>query len=111
MTRPTGTSRGARVLRVAAWGLVLLGSFAAVVWRQTRGVALERELRALQNEIGIAEARKLELVTRVHELSNRRRIVRVAGERLKMHLPEDQEIVLLAAPAGLEAGISTTEPR
>lgn len=98
MTRSARSRRAARVLSGVAWVVLLLGSFAAVVWRQTRGVALERELRTVRHEIAIAEARRLELVTRVHELSNRQRIVRVAGERLGMHLPEDREIILLAAP-------------
>ncbi|MDQ3556240.1 MAG: cell division protein FtsL [Gemmatimonadota bacterium] len=88
------------LLRLAGWLLVLLAAFATVVWRQTRGVALQRELRAIEADQGIAEARRLELVGRMHALGSRSRIVRVAGERLGMQLPDDRDIVLvpLAAP-------------
>lgn len=90
--------RAGGILRAGAWVLLLLASFAATVWRQTRGVALERELRDSRNEVAIAEARRLEMVSRIHELGNRRRIVQVAGERLQMRLPVDREILLLAEP-------------
>lgn len=84
---------------VALWLLLMLVALSLVVWRQTRGVAVERELRALETDRAVAEAERLELVRRVHQLGSRARIVRVARERLGMRLPGDGEIVFLAVPA------------
>ena len=87
------------------WLLLLLGSLSLVTWRQTRGLAVEREVRDLETERARAEAERVELSRRIEELRSRSRIVRVAGERLGMHLPTDDEIVFLpvagpmAAPA------------
>lgn len=90
--------RGRRWLKVLGWAALFLGSLLVVTWRQTRGLDLERGLRALESERVIAEAEAVELVRRVEELRSRARIVRVARDRLGMHLPEDEEIVFLPSP-------------
>ena len=78
-----------------AWLLLLLASLSLVTWRQTRGLALEREVRELETARAIKEAERVELARRIEQLRSRSRIVRVARERLGMHLPEDHEIVFL----------------
>jgi cell division protein FtsL len=88
------------MLRTAGFVAVLLAAFGAVVWRQTRAVERERELRGLRNELAVAEGEKVELANRIQALQSRARIVRVAKERLGLHLPTDEEIVLLPVPAG-----------
>lgn len=99
MSRRAGAERGARrsggPLRAAGWLALLLGSLFLVIWRQTRGLAMERELRELEGELAVAETERVELVRRIEELRSRSRIVRVARERLNLHLPEDGEIVFL----------------
>lgn len=97
MSRPP--RRGRAIPRVAAWVLLMLGALSLVVWRQTRGASLAGELRALETERSAAEAERLELVARIQRLQSRARIARVAGERLGLHLPSEEEIVLLAIPA------------
>lgn len=82
------------------WILLLLGSLLLVTWRQTRGLRLEEELRATDARRAMAEAERVELVRRIEQLRSRARIVRVARERLGMHLPTDREIVFLPMPAG-----------
>ena len=77
------------------WLLLLLGSLALVTWRQTRGLTVEREVRDLENERAKTEAERIELTRRIEELRSRSRIVRVASDRLGMHLPGDDEIVFL----------------
>lgn len=84
--------------RVMLWVVLLLGSAFAVVWRQTRGVDLERALREAQTERALAEAEHLEWVRRAEEANSRVRVVRAATERLGMKLPGDGEIVFLPAP-------------
>jgi cell division protein FtsL len=83
--------------------LLVLGSLFVVTWRQTRGVAREDALRATEGERAVAEAQRVELVRRIEELRSRARVVRVARERLDMHLPEGEEIIFLPAPQGTEA--------
>lgn len=77
---------------------LILASLVFVTWRQTRGLELERALGETEAERAIAEAERVDLVRRVEELRSRARIVRVARERLGMHLPADSEIVFLPAP-------------
>ncbi|HEV2149235.1 MAG TPA: cell division protein FtsL, partial [Longimicrobiaceae bacterium] len=77
---------------------LLLASLAVVVGRQTRGVALQREIRALESDRAVAETERLALQTRIQALQSRARVVRVARERLGMHLPADSEVVLVPLP-------------
>ena len=93
--------------RAVGWLLLILVSLLVVTWRQTRGLAMERELRDLEGERAVAEAEQVELVRRIEELRSRARVVRVARDRLGMHLPTESEIVFLpvdAEPAAPVAG-------
>lgn len=83
------------VLVVAGWLVLLLAALSLVTWRQIRGVEMERALRELETQRGIAESERVAASRRVEELRSRIRIVRVAEEQLGMHLPEDREIIFL----------------
>jgi cell division protein FtsL len=96
--RPRVERRGGGILRVAVLLALVLGALAVVVGRQTKGVALHREIRELEGERAVAEAARLELQTRIQSLQSRARVVRVARERLRMHLPADSEVVLVPLP-------------
>jgi pyruvate kinase len=92
--------RGRRgVIVVAGWLMVLLAALSFVTWRQPLGVEMERVLRETEVERGIAEAERVASIRRIEELRSRARIVRVARDRLGMHLPQDREIVFLPAVA------------
>lgn len=93
-----GVRRGAGFLRMAGLLLLVLAALSLVVWRQTEGVALQREIRGLEGERAIAEAERLELETRIQALQSRARVIRVARQRLGMHLPADSEVVLVPLP-------------
>ncbi|HEV2130016.1 MAG TPA: cell division protein FtsL, partial [Longimicrobiaceae bacterium] len=84
-----------------------------VIWRQTRGVALEHGLRELQAEHTAGEADRVELERRIQTLASRARVVRIARERLGMHLPENQEIVFLPMPPteGPHSTLAAQAPR
>ena len=86
---------GRRWFTALGWLLLLLSALSLVTWRQTRGLVAEREVRELETELARAEAERIELTRKIEELRSRSRIVRVAGERLGMHLPQDHEIVFL----------------
>lgn len=79
--------------------LAVAASLASVVWRQTEGVARQRELTRIQNETSIAEAERVEWANRIQALQTRARITRVAQQRLGLHVARDDEVVLLPVPA------------
>jgi cell division protein FtsL len=90
------------VLRALGLLVLLLGALSLVVWRQTRGAALQREIRGLEAERAIAESERLRTATRIQGLQSRARILRVARDRLGMHLPADSQVVLV--PLAAEEG-------
>ena len=94
-----------RSQRACAISVLLLAALSLVTWRQTRGVEMERVLRSLESQRALAEAERVASHRRIEELGSRSRIVRVARDRLGMHLPEDGEIVFLPA---VEAGAIAT---
>jgi cell division protein FtsL len=97
--------------RAAGWLLLLLVSLLMVTWRQTRGLAMERELRELESERAVTETERVELVRRIEELRSRARIVRVARERLQLHLPTEAEIVFLPVDAAPDEAPDSAEAR
>ena len=100
--RPPRRLRG--WVRSIGWLVLLLSSLFVVTWRQTRGLALEGELRDLETRQALAEAERVELVRRIETLRSRARIVRVARDRLGMHLAVGDEIVFLPAVGGAATG-------
>ncbi|HEU4884814.1 MAG TPA: hypothetical protein VFT45_21330 [Longimicrobium sp.] len=93
-----------RARRRAFFGRVLFilavaASLISVVWRQTEGVARQRELTRIQNETSIAEAERVEWANRIQALQTRARITRVAQQRLGLHVARDDEVILLPIPA------------
>ena len=84
----------------ALFAVLIAASLVAVVWRQTEGVARQRELTRIQNETSIAEAERVEWANRIQALQTRARITRVAQQRLGLHVARDDEVVLLPIPAG-----------
>ncbi len=109
MSPPRRRSRGKRLRQgaaAAAWLLLFLGALGLVIWRQTRGVALERALHELQDERAIVEAERVQLERRILALSSRARVVRLARERLGLYLPADTQIVFLPLPVSSENGLT-----
>jgi cell division protein FtsL len=101
---PQGDRAERRARRRALLGRAVLvcavaGSLGSVVWRQTEGVARQRELAKLQNDISLAEAERVEWTNRIQELQTRARITRIAERRLGLHVARDDEVVLLPVPA------------
>lgn len=101
--RARAEPQGRRAARGLGWVLLLLAAFSVVPWRQSRGIALERELRAVEAELAVVETERVALTQEIHELASRARILRVARERFGMALPADSQLVLLPVPAELDA--------
>ena len=99
--------KGTPVVRIALLFALLLGSLTLVVWRQSRALAVLRELDAVRRERVVEEARRAELARRIEQLESRARVSGVAQSRFGMRLPSGDEIVILplrAPTAGLAAG-------
>lgn len=100
---PRAVDPARRSRRRAALGRLLLvlavaGSLASVVWRQTEGVARQRELSRVQNETSIAEAERVEWANRIQALQTRARITGAAS-RMGLHVARDEEVILLPVAA------------
>lgn len=94
----SNSARHRAAVEVAAWVVLLLGALFLVVWRQTRAIAFENELRAVRTELELTEARQVEFARQIQTLSTRARISRVAAGDLGMHVPSEAEIVFLPMP-------------
>ena len=97
-------------VRSLGWLALLLASLFVVTWRQTRGLALETELRQLETRRALAAAEKVERERRIETLRSRARVVRVARDRLGMHVAVGDEIVFLPALAGARADSAEATP-
>jgi cell division protein FtsL len=89
-------SRHPRILLVAAGVAVLLLSLSFVTWRQSRAREALAELDRVQREISLVSAERADLDRRIEILESRRHVTTAAQERLGMHTPAADEIVLLA---------------
>jgi cell division protein FtsL len=107
--RATGRGRPGWVAALG-WLLLLLASLSLVTWRQTRGYALEREVRQLETARALKEAERVELTRRIERLRSRSRILQVARDRYGMHLPEDHEIVILPVGTTVPADSAEGKP-
>jgi cell division protein FtsL len=87
-------SRGV-VLMVLGGGLFLL-SLSSVAWRQSRAREALASLDRVQREQSLVEAEWADLERRIEILESRRHITTAAQERLGMHNPAADEIVLLS---------------
>jgi len=89
MTRLSGALTLA--LAVAAF----LAALSLVAWRQgrARDVMVERE--RVREAIALETEVRAELLDKIRHLESRRRVVREAGERLGLHVPDAGDLVLL----------------
>lgn len=99
--RPRRPRRLPAWLRALGWLAIVLASLLVVTWRQTQGLELEAQLRALEVSRDLAEAERVDHARQIETLRSRARVVRVARERLGMHLAVGDEIVFLPAPPAL----------
>ena len=66
-----------------------------VTWRQSRALETQIALDSLRQELSVSEAERVELEQDIQVLSSRQRIVPEARDRLGMHPPSGDELVLL----------------
>ncbi len=89
------TRRRGGWIRAVGWLGAFLVSLSLVVWRQSAGVALERELRTVEAEASLIETELHQLERDLRALEARNRVVRYARDELGMRMPNDNEVVIL----------------
>jgi len=89
-------------IRAVGWLGAFLVSLSLVIWRQSAGVALERELRSVEAEASVIEAELYELGRNLRALEGRSRVVRYARDELGMRMPSDEEVIILPLLSAVE---------
>ena len=78
--------------------LTLLGFFlvaTSVIWRRTFAISQNREVQRLQRMRSDLEARRAQLQREIREAASRERIAPLAGERLRMRMPSDSQVIVI----------------
>ena len=91
------------LIAVVLLGFVLVA--AGVIARRTYGIGQARELRALQARRTALEAERLRVESDIREASSRTRLAPIAEQRLGMHVPSPDEVIML--PRRRQAGAPT----
>ncbi|HVH39379.1 MAG TPA: hypothetical protein VM764_05075 [Gemmatimonadaceae bacterium] len=100
--------RGRSIVFLALFGFVLVAT--GVIWRRSTGIAMARELRALEERRAALEAQQAALEGAIRDASSRDRLVGIAKDRLGMRIPPETLVTFLSRPAGNSRG-ATVPPR
>jgi cell division protein FtsL len=82
--------------------LILLGFVLvalSVVWRRTVGISESRRLTDLDNRRVQLEGERARLESEIRDASTRQRLGSAVEARLGMHIPADNQVVILQRPA------------
>ena len=93
--------RRGRISRRSTIALVLLGFVlvaTGVIARRTYGIDQARALRDLDRRRQTLEAERVKLVGQIREASSRARLAPIAEQRLNMHVPSPDQVIMLARP-------------
>jgi cell division protein FtsL len=90
---------------LALLGFVLVAT--GVIARRTYGIDQARSLRDLDRKRQALEAERVKLEGEIREASSRARLAPIAEQRLNMHVPSPDQVIMLApgrlAPRGTRA--------
>lgn len=78
-------------LVLASFVLVAL----AIVWRRTIGISQSRQLTELESERVQLQGERAHLESEIREASTRGRLGAIAESKLGMHIPADNQVVIL----------------
>jgi cell division protein FtsL len=94
------TKRG-RVSRRSTVALILLGFVlvaTGVIARRTYGIDQARALRDLDRRRQALEAERVKLDGEIRDASSLRRLAPIAQQRLEMHVPSSDQVIMLPRP-------------
>ena len=81
---------------LALFGFVLVAT--GVIARRTYGIDQARAMRDLDRRRQALEAERVKLDGEIRDASSRARLAPIAEQRLNMHVPSPDQVIMLAAP-------------
>jgi cell division protein FtsL len=82
---------------LALFGFVLVAT--GVIARRTYGIDQARALRELDRKRQALEAERVKLEGEIRDASSRARLAPIAEQRLNMHVPSPEQVIMLARPS------------
>jgi cell division protein FtsL len=99
----SGAARGPRPVRgrtvVAAVLVAFVLLATGIIWRRGYGIARAVEIREMDRHRVQLEAERVALERQIAELAGRAHLQPLVERRLNMRVPDDSQVILLAAPA------------
>jgi cell division protein FtsL len=89
--------RGRTLVALILLGFVLVAL--SVVWRRTIGIGESKELTDLDTKRVELEGERARLESEIRDASTRQRLGSAVETRLGMHIPADNQVVILQRPA------------
>jgi cell division protein FtsL len=94
MTRGRSSRRSTVALVLVSFVLVATG----VIARRTYGIDQARTLRELDRRRQALEAERVKLDGEIRDASSRARLAPIAEQRLNMHVPSPDQVIMLPRP-------------
>ena len=94
---------------LALLGFVLVAT--GVIARRTYGIDQARALRDLDRRRQALEAERVKLDGEIRDASSRPRLVPIAEQRLNMHVPSPDQVIMLARPVTARSRADSAAPR
>ena len=82
------------MIALALFGFVLVAT--GVIARRTYGIDQARALRELDRKQQALEAERVKLDGEIRDASSRARLAPIAEQRLNMHVPSPDQVIMLA---------------
>jgi cell division protein FtsL len=82
------------MIALALFGFVLVAT--GVIARRTYGIDQARGLRELDRKRQALEAERVKLEGEIRDASSRARLAPIAEQRLNMHVPSPDQVIMLA---------------
>lgn len=103
----------ARLSRRSSVALALLGFVlvaTGVIARRTYGIDQARTMRDLDRRRQALEAERVKLDGEIRDASSRARLAPIAEQRLNMHVPPPDQVIMLAPPRAARQRVSPVHP-
>lgn len=97
MSRARSSRRSTVALVLVGFVLVAMG----VIARRTYGIDQARALRDLDRRRQALEAERVKLDGEIRDASSRARLAPIAEQRLNMHVPSPDQVIMLPRPASI----------